>query len=296
MVDARDEFARWAEAFSTVSVVFQLRPRARCELPPFLGSTLRGAIGHALRDIAPEVLEAVFDGPKGDGPGYVLSPPRPRQAPWRTSDALRFGVTLFGEAGETFPQWADAVLDAATAGLGRGRHPFILERVEEASNGRTLWSLGDEALHQPEPVRPAADRSWDGAEELEVHLVTPLALRRDGHLLRSLDYSSFGAALTRRCRNLASRWCGVRARKFEYAGASPEIKRQHLSWTEWSRYSARQQRAVPLGGLAGRFAIRGEGVATVLPLLAIAELVHVGRQTAFGLGEIAVSAGDGDPG
>jgi len=56
-----------------------------------------------------------------------------------------------------------------------------------------------------------------------------------------------------------------------------------LQWRDWERYSNRQQARMCLGGIAGS-ATYQDVPPEFQPLLAIARLVHIGKQTTFGLG------------
>ena len=60
-----------------------------------------------------------------------------------------------------------------------------------------------------------------------------------------------------------------------------------LRWHEQVRYSSRQKSRQLLGGLCGTLEVEG-GLAPFLPLLRTAEVVHLGKETSFGLGKIRV--------
>lgn len=58
-------------------------------------------------------------------------------------------------------------------------------------------------------------------------------------------------------------------------------------------YSSRQQRRMKLGGMAGTACYEapdsGGGVAPFWPWLKVGELVHLGKNTAFGLGKMTIA-------
>jgi hypothetical protein len=148
---------------------FALRARERVALPPYLGTALRGAFGHALKAIAcamphgecgrcllaercryPLLFETPAGGAgllagKGDAPRpYIFEPPAPvRQtdAPdewlWRrvrvpAGGSFGFGLTLFGEALRDAPYFVYAVSLMAQHGLGVERASFALTGVAVA--------------------------------------------------------------------------------------------------------------------------------------------------------------------
>ena len=62
-----------------------------------------------------------------------------------------------------------------------------------------------------------------------------------------------------------------------------ELAENHTGWVDWERYSTRQKQRMNLGGLIGEARYSGD-LAPFLPLLALGELVHVGKACAFGNG------------
>lgn len=159
---------------------FSLRPRHAGRLPPFLGPTLRGAFGHALRQSAcplqcqpgevpgaPECFHAglcayatLFDPPHPPGSEsparpYVLLPP-PGSAGAHTmvdpSVPLVFGVRLFGPALRHLTAVIGAV--ARVGRLGLGAPDF-----EAESDPATRESLAVETVRRLARPRHEADRA-----------------------------------------------------------------------------------------------------------------------------------------
>ncbi len=60
-----------------------------------------------------------------------------------------------------------------------------------------------------------------------------------------------------------------------------------LRWQELQRYSNRQQRTIDLDGFVGTLEIEGD-LAPFGPLLRTAEVLHLGKETTFGLGRLKV--------
>jgi CRISPR/Cas system endoribonuclease Cas6 (RAMP superfamily) len=71
------------------------------------------------------------------------------------------------------------------------------------------------------------------------------------------------------------------------------IAGQDLHWFDWRRYSFRQDQAMLMGGMVGEITYR-DVPGAFLTLLEFCKKVHIGKQTAFGLGQIDIfSAGAG---
>ena len=60
-----------------------------------------------------------------------------------------------------------------------------------------------------------------------------------------------------------------------------------LNWFDWQRYSQRQDKAMLMGGITGSITYEGK-IGEYLPLIDFCSKVHIGKQTAFGLGKIKV--------
>ncbi|MCS7313611.1 MAG: CRISPR system precrRNA processing endoribonuclease RAMP protein Cas6, partial [Acidobacteria bacterium] len=63
--------------------------------------------------------------------------------------------------------------------------------------------------------------------------------------------------------------------------------RQDLAWVDWTSYSRRQATLMQLGGHVGEIEFEGP----LMPLwgwLRLGEVVHVGKNTAFGLGQYRI--------
>lgn len=189
-------------------------------LPAFAGSTWRGMLGHALRDIAcVRACRSAAECPRRGLCAYRLlfeTPPPPEAAKMRLYDRvphpfvldangtggahppgqiIELGVVLVGRANQQVEQVREALALAADRGAGRGRGRLRLICVEaELRPGADRWhALGEEPAEDVGivPDAPPAPAS------VTVHLLTPLRLReaernvtpsafRPHHLLRNL--------------------------------------------------------------------------------------------------------------
>jgi CRISPR/Cas system endoribonuclease Cas6 (RAMP superfamily) len=75
---------------------------------------------------------------------------------------------------------------------------------------------------------------------------------------------------------------------FEIKGdvSSIAMTNQNIKWEDQSHYSARQKKAMKLGGCVGDFTLSGSFSGRELALLEFAELFQAGKNTNFGLGKI----------
>jgi hypothetical protein len=300
-----------------------LRALAPARLPPYKGSMLRGAFGHALRRtvcamgpeqpcescqlrqacVYPRIFETfIEDDPEGDPPPFLRglpSAPRPYvfepnddRLDFRAGDPLAFDLLLIGQAVDLQAYVLLAVERMARAGLGAARAPFELIRAEVPTpdgTRRTLFENGRATGPAAPPMLPRRDGL--DATRATIRLLTPLRFKERGHLSTTLDFRSLVLSMIRRTLELA--WFHVPGAEIDWTfrplldRAAAIRSTPTLAWHDWDRYSNRQQRKVTLGGLLGTLDLEGD-LTPFAPLLRTAEILHVGKGTTFGLGRIAI--------
>ncbi len=193
------------------------------------------------------------------------------------------------------PHWADAcaqahaALRAACVGKTRGR--FVLLRHEPVP-----WNVAGgpaQALSLPYLLETARHTPPGG--HVGVQLLTPLRLKGEHGLVQQAPAALF---LLRRLLARAAMLAGVRAAALPLADSALEqvaalrLTQQDLHWDDLTRYSARQQAELPLGGLTGwlRYSSH-EAMDAVCAWLAMGEWLHVGTKTTFGLGAYRLAPG-----
>lgn len=285
-------------------------------LPTFKGSLLRGVLGHALKRtvcavrvkvcepclLRPTCVYARIFEPKPDPEQragqvnrphpYVLdSSPMSREG-YAAREAFHFELLLFGSLIDLLPYFIYAVEEMGRRGLGPKRQAFQLERVE--SHGQTLYSPEIPQLPATLPtnmltLEPHSDDEC--VRKLRLHLLTPLRTKSGGRLASTLDFSLLVQVALRRMRALwwefEQQAPPLEESRLHAAVCEIETLRSSLHWQELWRYSSRQRSTQKLGGVCGTLEVAGE-LAPVLPLLRAAEVVHLGKETSFGLGKIGL--------
>lgn len=310
-----------------VRLQMTLQAEEPATLPPYQGSMLRGAFGHALRRMAcvmgPEqecascllrhacVYTRIFEPyVEGEPPPflrgidqatrpYVFEPlggigdGEERLAP---GEPLRFDLLLFGQAVELQAYAFLAVERMARVGLGAGRPRFRLVRVEApGSDGtrRELFSAGSPPSTEPAPAVVPAEAAVPSGR-LALRLETPLRVKVRDHLNGQPTFRDLTFNMLRRVLELAH---------FHVAGAAIDwsfrslleraeavrVVDADLRWHDWERWSNRQQSSMKLGGLVGRIVLEGN-LTPFAALLGAAQIVHVGKGATFGLGKLAVES------
>lgn len=284
-------------------------------LPPYLGSTLRGALGHALRQ-----LVCIF--PRGDckkcmhrwqcaftyimatsrqetdsegnirsvavSHPYVIEPPEEQHTHYQKGILLQYRVLLVGNSISLLPLFIAAFMRVGKNGLGRNRHKFILQRVEQEHGGENilLWQGGDNLLQPPLPIEIGEQEAVE-TERITVILHTPTRLVDKGRLDDSPDFSVFMRAVFRRLDSLGQIHGkgGLELNFQDYINKADQVQlmESNCSWFDWERYSSRQSAYMKLGGLVGKLTYGGD-LSKFIPYLKMGQILHVGKNTSFGLG------------
>jgi hypothetical protein len=304
-----------------------LRAEQPAELPPYQGSMLRGAFGHALRRLVCAVgprqpcescrlrrgciYTRLFETfVEGEPPPFLRgleTAPRPyvfepdvthlhRESPRFTpGDPLGFDLLLFGQATDLAGWALLAVERMAEAGLGARRARFALDRVL-ALDQKDDWVVLRDAgrwTGRDVPAPSVPSRNGLPRERMTLRIQTPLRLQKRGGLATGFSVRDLAFPMVRRVLELAT---------FHVPGAAPDwifrpllehagtvrIAASDLRWFDWQRYSNRQERKINLGGLLGSVELEGD-LAPLAALLRTAEVVHVGKGATFGLGKLALA-------
>lgn len=158
--------------------------------------------------------------------------------------------------------------------LGKRSLPFDPKRVQ-------VTFLTPARFHY-QPGRKKPERGSRQAEP-ERYVGQP------GSPIRRLEFPILLEALLRRISLLMYFHCGQKL-QLDYKGLLKEaeeitIEEDRLQWFELTRYSSKQGRWVKLGGLLGQISFTGP-LRPFLPYLLLGEQIHVGKGTAFGLGQM----------
>lgn len=269
------------------------------QLPPYPGSIWRSAFGKALRDLTCITGASSCEGcPALSGCGYAILFEPPLQAaraggltrrytelpqPYVLSPVLtqsedkneaHLDLTLIGQAGR---RWKEVLTAAGSVRLGRVK--LQLQDVQPLPVNSTDHSLGVAEIPHPPPA-PATVR---------LHLLHPLRLRRQNRYMGSaeFDFAMFFTTLMRRISLLHDQQGGEPLasdyRRLAEQAKSIQVMDSRLEWRDHMRYSARQERRIPLGGVVGAVVLKGD-LAELWPWLWTGQWLHVGKSAVMGLG------------
>lgn len=316
--------------FCLTTYRFTLTPLTQIGLPPFKGSALRGGFGHAFKSMVcfqPEVKSCADCLLRYDCPySYVFETPRPLESSvlrgneriplplvieppldglseYAPGESLTFCVILIGKAVDFLAYFIVTFQELGRRGLGRTRGRFRVAQVEAVNqlSGDQL-PIFDQA--QPDHIRLSPlrldRRTIDPyaatlpTDRITLDFLTPTRLKHGGRWVKQgPPFQALIKTLLGRISSLSYFHCGQRW-EVDFRGlidraAEVGIAQQETHWEDWSRFSGRQKQRVEMGGLMGRITYEGD-LSDYLPLLALGQLIHVGKGTVFGNGQYRVAA------
>ena len=293
-----------------------VRAEGPLQLPPYAGSMLRGAFGHALlalsplphRDGQPCALHAscpycqVFASPALPGHSlqkfsqmpqpYVIEPPTGGVQSLQAGQTFGFGLVLIGKGLGLLPAVLQAWQRALRTGLGREHTPCTLLQICD-ENGLQRLSDKPEQLLNLNAILPPAPAL---GQQATLHFHTPLRLQVQGKPVRAeqLTARDLLIALARRSQLLCDVHLGSAAPQHDFAqlvaqAGTIALRPIDLRWFDWGRFSQHQQQEMKLGGLLGTLHLQGD-LTPFGQLLHRGQWLHVGKNASFGMGGYRLEA------
>jgi len=311
---------------------FELEALERVHLPAYEGSTIRGALGHVLRRVActqhlsecrqcllyrscaypylfatPAPLAGRLAGQRRVSPPIVVEPSMDEKWTYEPGDSISFGLVLVGaEAVAQLPLLIVAFDQLQHSGLGRGRGAVRVRRVFQRrfSGEQVLLYSGDPTRMEEQPrVELCNDiaramhyvlEDWAG-KSLTVTFEVMTRLTDRGHLIDTPEFKPFWRAVCRRLYTLAELFSSASLNwdygKHQALAEEVRLLEDTTRWYDWTRYSARQETGMKLGGIFGSARYGGPLRPLAIPI-AMAGMLHVGKNTSFGLGRYRVELND----
>jgi CRISPR-associated endoribonuclease Cas6 len=279
----------------------------------YSGSMLRGAFGHALRDLScmtkmPDCKSCmlyrscpyplVFEHPPqeskfqkfGNIPNpYIIEPPPLGSKDYQIGEVLSFNMVLVGRAMAQLPLIIFAWQRALAWGLGKEKSKARLLNVIVEPNQPEAQVIYDNGAVQD--YSPLVSPSLAETEKITLQFVTPLRIQKQDKILtREMTGRDLLSALVRRY-FLLQEFHGEQYHAPDFAALIEQAQavsaEVDFRWCDWQRYSNRQQQAMKLGGVLGSATLRGE-LSAFLPFLQAGQWLHLGKETTFGMGQYQI--------
>ena len=283
----------------------------------FPGNHWRGALGTTLRDLACVTGAGSCAGCRQTHAcayAYLYETPPPADArkmrrydraphPFTLRETagasgVRLVLSLFGRGNAYLPLMVLALRRAALTGGGIGGRQLTLEQVCQAQSAEPpVWSRidGTAGTLMPHTVEATAATPPCPASAIELRLLSPLRVKRDGQLVRpqGFQFSDLFGNLLRRL-SMLTYFHTDTPFETDFKGLMERARAipcdASLQWIEQSRHSSRQQQEMPYGGLTGTIRLASADIAPLWPLLWLGQYTHAGAGATMGLGHYKLAS------
>lgn len=292
---------RWRVSFSA---------QAEGQLPPYLGSTLRGVMGHAMRDFVctqPTLrcylckqktscaYAQCFCSPGNEAGAvnpFVLHPLAQGKTQWAPGEHCNFDLILIGNIVGQAGFFLDALQAMPKYGWGAARVPFRLESIVSLPEQRLICHRGRLWLRNVQP-KPLYAENRGAASAALVKFETPVRILVGRELCRSLPFDVLVQSLSRRVALLSQAYTDKLVEWDEAAllDSARDVKTAEEAWrfVDFTRYSMnRNSRKLPLPAIEGQALYEGD-LTPFIPLLEAGRILHVGKNSTIGFGRYSVA-------
>jgi hypothetical protein len=287
-------------------------------LPVHASSALRGVFGRALRAAScitrektcdacpllhscpytvvfetrpPEQSEGLWKNFSQVPHPYVIEPSQWGEHLYSPGELLSFHLVLAGRAISHLALILHAFTRAFLRGVSTDSGTARLERVTHIGvKSRVILEGMQGVLQSHDSEIPPAPILKD---TVHLHFTSPLRLQKEGHPIdgRQLVARDLLMALVRRVA-LMHEFHGLGILPLDFTQLATQAGRvtgkNNLSWRDPVRYSCRQKQEILLGGVVGRWVLRGD-LAPFSEFLHLGQWLHVGKGASFGLGAYQMS-------
>lgn len=296
-------------------------------LPPFKGSSLRGALTMQFKKLVchqPTVKTCqgcekelscsyayVFETPVMPGQkgtvGYskfprpfVVEPPLDERQEYSEGELLKMSLILFGKAIDYLPYFVVTLRELGASGVGTGRAPFELGAITAVDpfgeRREVVYDPADPVVRQTTVFLTYSDAIQAAAklpnDRVLVDFLTCTRLMYQGRPVYKPDFHALLRNLLRRISLLSAGHCDEWP-DLDYTGLHSRaqkvrIVRSNLEMVYWEHVSSRQGgKRIPHEGIVGMVEYEGD-VEEFLPFLVLGMLTHVGDSPVFGMGQYTI--------
>lgn len=195
------------------------------ELPAFLGSTIRGVLGHAMRDSVCGATDALchlcrfsdscaytvhFNSAGNIAESvnpFVLYVPIRNKIVWKRGDLLTFDITAFGKSAMASEFYIAGILRMADYGWGARRLKFSPVQIMNVLDKSLIWSDGQVWTHNFQPFFLQIEKRE--TESVLLRFNSPTRVVTKQKLQRKLAYDQIIQAILTRIRLIMHAYEGV---------------------------------------------------------------------------------------
>lgn len=239
---------------------------------------------------------------------FIFEPPLKRKTFYSHNEELYFDLILIGKALEYFPYFAASLRRLGELGIGRNQGRYSLQKIlafdflKDEVAGEFVFNSKDQAFDKDISVSISSlyekfEKETDSIESATISIVTPLRMKRLGTENWHLHFRALTRNILTRLANLAFAYCDYEEflhfpELIYHAGAVRTVK-ENFTWEDWRHPIMRNTNpSLRLGGFLGDISYEGN-ITELWPVLRLGEIIHIGKNTSFGLGRMVIEKSSG---
>lgn len=294
---------------------FNLKTLNSFGLPDFKGSTFRGKFGHVLKRTVcvishrnceicelrercayPYLFETQNTKNEDVPRPFIIEPPLTHKRFFLKEERMYMNIILLGKAIEYLPYFIYTFDRMGREGIGQDRGRYLLEEVKSVGSDGSravIYSADAQELHNQFETIELDEFTSGLIPQISLQFLTPVQIKAAGKPVIELEFSVLLKAILRRYHSLRYFHGDGSKERFDINWDEAErVETLHsdLKPERFKRYSNRQNRSIPMGGLTGSITYRGN-LGQFYPWLKIGEYLHVGKGATFGMGWYRVVGG-----
>lgn len=273
------------------------------ELPAFLGSTIRGVLGHSMRnsvcvnpnvrcyvcEFANSCKYTAYFSTAGNIAGsvnpFTIYIPLQNKTNWERGDLLTFDITAFGHAALAADFYIDGILRMGEYGWGARRLKFSPVQIINVYDQSLIWS-DDEIWTQNFRHHLIRTKSRETNSVL-LRFNSPTRVVIKQKLQKRLTFEHIIKSILTRIRLLLHAYEDVvlNWNETEILKIAKEIETIEENWQfiDFKRYSHTRQGKLGLPSIKGYARFKGN-ITPFTPLLEIGNIIQIGKNTTHGFG------------
>jgi hypothetical protein len=228
---------------------------------------------------------------------FVFRAPSDPRTKFTAGEEFSFDLVLIGRAVDHLPYFVLSFRELAAEGLGLNRARCELKSVEEPASGQSIFASSDQVFRGPKGLKLEhwlEDRTGSFPQPLktvQVEFLSPTLLKAESQVVRKPEFSHVIKRLRDRINSLST-FFGQGPLDADFAGLGKRAEQVrtvscNVQWEERFRTSSKTRLRHELSGFTGQAFYEGD-LDEFLPWLLLGELVHIGKHTAWGMGQIRV--------
>lgn len=299
-----------------IKVKFILRVNERLQLPVYKGSVFRGMIMRQFKrsfcplripecescNIKAECIYfALFETEllktepyflkkvkKAPHP-FVIEPPETEKTDFIDGEEFGLKLILIGKYSKYLAHFVYSIEELGAEGIPlRGK--FKLQNIMALDNNNdwlNIYETRKKNLNKNVPVIRIQELKYDFSSNVRICFKTPTRIQKSGKLTSKLTAEILFETLYRRLLSLNYSFCDGEQKNGHIGKIDAVIKKSNIVWKDWERISNRQRTKMKLGGFVGELVLDNLNQ-ELLQMLIIGSHLHIGKNTAFGLGRYEV--------